>query len=81
MNNLTPAVGELNADRSNYNFATIAGEKRAYGQCDFEVDFKSDTAEPGFLRKRKHSTYLFSHDERAWSTNSKHTKNNDALLG
>ena len=46
MNNLAPAVGELNADRSNYDFAAIAGEKRAYGQCDFEVDFKSDTAEP-----------------------------------
>ena len=46
MNNLTPAVGELNADRSNYAFANIEGESRAYGACDFEVDFKTDTTEP-----------------------------------
>ncbi|WP_158972588.1 endonuclease [Paraglaciecola sp. L3A3] len=46
MNNLVPAVGELNGDRSNFQYATIAGELRAYGACDFEVDFKTDTAEP-----------------------------------
>ncbi|MEI4549921.1 endonuclease [Pseudoalteromonas spongiae] len=46
LNNLVPAVGELNADRSNYSFANIEGEVRAYGKCDFEVDFASDTAEP-----------------------------------
>lgn len=46
MNNLVPAVGELNGDRSNFRFANIEGEKRAYGQCDFEVDFEADTAEP-----------------------------------
>ena len=46
MNNLTPAVGELNGDRSNFSFAIIEGEKRAYGQCDFEVDFATDLAKP-----------------------------------
>ncbi len=46
MNNLTPAVGELNADRSNYSFAELEGEKRAYGQCDFEVDLEKKLAEP-----------------------------------
>lgn len=46
MNNLTPAVGELNGDRSNFSFAVIQGEERAYGQCDFEVDFDKDVAEP-----------------------------------
>ncbi|WP_417532533.1 endonuclease [Marinobacterium stanieri] len=44
--NLVPAVGELNGDRSNYRFGMIAGEPRAYGQCDFEVDFKARVAEP-----------------------------------
>lgn len=44
--NLVPAVGELNGDRSNFKFGMIAGEPRAYGQCDFEVDFKGKTAEP-----------------------------------
>lgn len=46
MNNLVPAVGELNSDRSNFQYANIAGENRAYGACDFEVDFQTDTAEP-----------------------------------
>ncbi|MFT4805642.1 MAG: deoxyribonuclease-1 [Psychroserpens sp.] len=46
LNNFVPAVGELNGDRSNFQFANITGEKRAYGKCDFEVDFKSDTADP-----------------------------------
>ena len=46
MNNLVPAVGELNGDRSNYAFEVLPGEKRAYGQCDFEVDFSNKIAEP-----------------------------------
>jgi deoxyribonuclease I len=37
---------ELNGDRSNYKFTMIPGEERKYGKCDFEVDFKSKTAEP-----------------------------------
>lgn len=46
LNNLAPAVGELNGDRSNYHFAHLAGEPRVYGQCDFEVNFEKDLAEP-----------------------------------
>ncbi|WNC69961.1 endonuclease [Thalassotalea nanhaiensis] len=46
MHNLVPAVGELNGDRSDFRFSNVAGEPRVYGQCDFEVDFDSDTAEP-----------------------------------
>jgi deoxyribonuclease I len=46
LHNLAPAVGELNGDRSNYRFAMIDGEPRAYGRCDFEVDFKGKRAEP-----------------------------------
>jgi deoxyribonuclease-1 len=44
--NLVPAIGELNGDRSNYRFGMIEGEQRAYGKCDFEVDFKARRAEP-----------------------------------
>ncbi|TMS92349.1 deoxyribonuclease I [Pseudoalteromonas sp. S201] len=46
LHNLVPAVGELNADRSNFNFGDIDGERRDYGQCDFEVSFKAELAEP-----------------------------------
>ncbi|WP_379910950.1 endonuclease [Marinobacterium aestuariivivens] len=44
--NLVPTVGELNGDRSNFRYGMIEGEPRAYGQCDFEVDFKARVAEP-----------------------------------
>lgn len=44
MYNLQPAVGELNADRSNYHFGIIQGEAREYEACDFEVEGK--LAEP-----------------------------------
>jgi len=37
LHNLWPAIGELNADRSNKPFSSVAGEERAYGACDFEV--------------------------------------------
>lgn len=46
LHNLVPAVGEINGDRSNYRFSMLEGEKRAYGRCDFEVDFKLRKAEP-----------------------------------
>lgn len=35
--NLLPALGELNAARSNFDFGEIAGEPRIFGACDFEV--------------------------------------------
>jgi len=46
LHNLVPAIGELNGDRSNFKFTMMPGEPRAYGKCDFEVDFKSKSAEP-----------------------------------
>jgi deoxyribonuclease-1 len=44
--NLAPAIGELNADRSNLIYDVIDGEPRAYGACDFEVDRGASAAEP-----------------------------------
>ena len=38
LHNLTPAVGQINALRSNKPFALIDGENRDFGTCDFEVD-------------------------------------------
>ena len=46
LHNLVPAVGELNGDRSNRPFGMVVGEPRAYGRCDFEVDFSIDVVEP-----------------------------------
>lgn len=36
-NNLFPAVGEVNADRSNHPYGEIPGEERIYGACDAEI--------------------------------------------
>jgi len=46
LHNLVPVPGEINNDRSHYFFGEIEGEKREYGTCDFEVDFKKQVAEP-----------------------------------
>ena len=49
-NNLFPSSGEVNGDRSNYSYGEVVGEKRLYGQCDFEIGVKTNgtrIAEPG----------------------------------
>lgn len=46
MHNLTPVVGEINADRSNYNFGALPKGTPQYGSCDFQVDFSQRTAQP-----------------------------------
>ncbi|MBF9001407.1 endonuclease [Vibrio nitrifigilis] len=47
MHNLTPAIGEVNGDRSNYNFSQWNGvEGVTYGQCSMQVDFKQRKAMP-----------------------------------
>ncbi|MCB1778771.1 MAG: endonuclease [Candidatus Competibacteraceae bacterium] len=44
--NLVPSVGEVNGKRSDYNWGMIAGEKRAFGTCNIEVDSSTRRAEP-----------------------------------
>ncbi|GGI91701.1 endonuclease [Halopseudomonas pertucinogena] len=46
LHNLTPAVGEINADRSNYRFGMLPGSPYRHGQCDFRVEFSERVAEP-----------------------------------
>ena len=47
LHNLTPAIGEVNGDRSNFRFSQWRGDKGAfYGQCEMKVDFKRRQAEP-----------------------------------
>ena len=60
INNLAPAIGEINADRSNYRFGMIECEKRAYGACDVEIDFKQRVIEPPpEARKKIAETYFY----------------------
>ena len=44
--NLVPEIGELNADRTDKPYGEIDGEKREYGEYDFEISNKPKLAEP-----------------------------------
>eukprot|EP01030_Chromulinospumella_sphaerica_P007563 gene7563-7393_t len=44
--NLYPSVGEVNGDRSNFNYGMAAGIAPQYGQCKTRVDFDQQAAEP-----------------------------------
>ena len=46
MNNLVPAIGEINSDRSNFSFANKLPNKGQYGNCEFEIDFKNKKVFP-----------------------------------
>ena len=46
LHNLTPAIGETNADRSNYRFGVLPGTDYRHGQCDFKVEFSDRVVEP-----------------------------------
>lgn len=46
LHNLTPVVGEVNADRSNYAFGMLPSTAPQHGQCDVRVDFSARTVQP-----------------------------------
>ncbi len=46
VHNLVPSIYELNHDRRDYPYSIIEGEKREYGNCDFEIDSKNKIVEP-----------------------------------
>ncbi|MCA2015271.1 endonuclease [Vibrio tritonius] len=47
LHNLTPAIGEVNGDRSNFSFSQWRGvDGVTYGQCSMQVNFKGRRAMP-----------------------------------
>lgn len=44
--NLYPSVGEVNGDRSNFNYGMASGVAPQYGQCKTKIDFDQRAAEP-----------------------------------
>lgn len=63
MLNLVPAIGEINGDRSNFKFGMIEGEKRVYGDVDFEIDFKAKRAEPpNYVKGNISRIYFYMRD-------------------
>ena len=64
LHNLVPAIGEVNGDRSNFKFNMIEGEKRVYGQCDSEINFKARIFEPApNIRGNIARTYFYFEDQ------------------
>ena len=63
LHNLTPAVGEINADRSNFRFGMLPGTGYRHGQCDFKVEFSERTVEPRDEVKGKIArVWFYMHD-------------------
>lgn len=46
LHNLQPAIGEVNGDRSNFQYSQWNGGEGQYGHCEMKVDFKGKRAEP-----------------------------------
>ncbi|MFV0283756.1 MAG: endonuclease [Castellaniella sp.] len=47
LHNLAPSVGEVNGDRSNFNYGMVQkNQPLQYGQCPTRTDFKARTTEP-----------------------------------
>lgn len=63
LHNLTPSVGEVNADRANFNFGVLPSIPQQHGACAFKVDFKQRTAEPReAVRGQIARIYFYMHD-------------------
>ncbi|TMO02031.1 endonuclease [Pseudoalteromonas sp. S558] len=60
INNLAPAIGEINTDRSNYRFGMLNEKATQYGRCEVKVNFKQRVIEPPVdARKRIADTYAY----------------------
>lgn len=61
--NLQPAIGEVNADRGNYQFSQWRGGESQYGRCEIKIDFKKKQVEPPVrVRGAIARTYFYMRD-------------------
>lgn len=76
LHNLTPAVGEVNGDRSNFNFSQWNGlDGVSYGACEMQVNFKQRRAmPPARARGAIARTYLYMAGEYGFSLSSQQRK-------
>ncbi|MGB2079810.1 MAG: endonuclease [Vibrio sp.] len=76
MHNLTPAIGEVNGDRSNYNFSQWNGSRGvSYGRCDMQVDFKGRSVmPPERSRGAIARTYLYMNQKYQFALSSSQKK-------
>ncbi|SGZ17490.1 endonuclease [Moritella viscosa] len=61
MFNLYPAIGAVNALRSNYNFTMLPAEKSDFGSCNMKIDNRK-AEPPESARGRIARTYLYMED-------------------
>jgi len=61
MYNLFPAIGSVNAYRSNFNFVMMPKEKSDFGACDMRIENKK-AQPPVESRGRIARTYLYMDD-------------------
>ena len=60
INNLAPAIGEINGDRSNYRFAMLTNTDFKHGDCPVKINFKKRAIEPpDFAKKRIADAYFY----------------------
>lgn len=76
LHNLTPAIGEVNGDRSNYNFSQWNGVQGVtYGRCEMQVNFKQrEVMPPDRARGSIARTYLYMSKEYGFKLSSQQTK-------
>ena len=75
--NLVPAIGEINGLRSNYSFAMIPGEKRAFGNCDMEIEGRKAEPPPS---KRGNIARTYFYMDRAYPGHGIISKKNRKLF-
>lgn len=64
LHNLQPAIGEINGDRSNFDFSQWNSGEPQYGQCEMKVDFKNRQVEPpARARGAIARTYFYMRDQ------------------
>lgn len=76
LHNLTPTIGEVNGDRSNFNFSQWNGlDGVTYGQCEMQVNFKGRKAmPPERARGAIARTYLYMSAEHGFTLSSSQRK-------
>lgn len=81
INNLAPAIGEINGDRSNFRFGMLTDTPKRYGSCDVKIDFKQRTIEPPVqARKRIAEVYFYMHSTYGLKISDKQLKLFNAWL-
>jgi len=78
MYNLFPAIGAVNAMRSNFNYAMLAGEQSTFGSCEMKIaDRKAEP--PARARGQIARTYMYMQD--AYGPRYHMSKQQEQLMG